>query len=70
MRKRGKYILMDLICWFLAFINWKSVRRPLVESRHIRTEIPLVNKSLAAAVFVPGRRLSRGPTLATRRSDL
>ena len=70
MRERGKTILMDLICWFLAFINWSSVRRPLVESRHIRTEIPLVKKSLVAAVLVPGKRLSRGPNLATRRSDL
>ena len=70
MRERGKHILMDLIYWFLAFVNWTSVRRPLVESRHIWTEIPLVNESLVAAVSVRGNRLSRGPTLATRRSDL
>ena len=70
MREQGKYILMDLVCWFLTFVNWTSVRRPLVESRHIWTEIPLVKKSLVAAAFVRGKRLSRGPTLATRRSDL
>ena len=60
---------MDLICWFLAFVNWTSVRRPLVENRNIWMEIPLVNKSLAPVLFVRGKWLARGPTLATRRSD-
>ena len=51
---------MDLICWFLAFVNWTSVRRPLVENRHIWMEIPLVNKSLVAAVSVRGKSAVEG----------
>jgi hypothetical protein len=66
----GKDILMDLICWFLAFLNGTSIWRPLVESRNIWMETPPESRSLVPAVFVYGKPLARGPTFATRRSDL
>jgi hypothetical protein len=70
MAERGKYILMDLISWFLAFVVCTKVWRPLVESQNSWMEIPLVNRSLVRAVSIYGKRLSRGPTLVIRRSDL
>jgi hypothetical protein len=70
MREQGKYTLMNLICWFLTFVNRTSVWRPPGESRNIWMEVPVGNRSLVPAVEVSGKRLPRGPNLAIRRSDL
>lgn len=66
----GKDILMDLICWFLAVVNWTAIWLPFVKSRNVWMETPPESRSLVPAIFVYGKPLARGPTFALRRSDL
>lgn len=63
-------LIMDLICWFLVFVYGMRVWRPLEESLDKIVEIPLGIGTRAPILEICGERLSRGPTLCNRRSDL
>lgn len=70
MRVWGKEIIRDLICWMLASVHSMKVWRPDIKGLKNLMEIPLARASGTPAFQPNGKRLARGPTRLSRRSDL
>jgi hypothetical protein len=68
MRIWGKEIIRDLICWILMSVRSIKFWQPYEGLRKF-VDIPL-SMANAPALKLNGRRLARGPTRLTRRSDL
>jgi hypothetical protein len=66
----GEALIEEVICWFLASAKYLKVWRPLREPIEKDVEVPLLGRITVALNWeLGGKRLSRGPTFLTRRSD-
>ena len=66
----GEALVENIICWFLASVNYLKVWQPLIQPVQKSVKIPLFTILRAPDSKLGRQRLSRGPTFLTRRPAL
>jgi hypothetical protein len=72
MRNRGAKIFENLMCWVLECLGYLRARRIRLDRFTLNRvdELAPSTAEYTSGVILAGGRLSRGPTLSIRRSDL